>query len=404
MVYYTKKITVMEAFGMKEMLLIKQGNVYDAIHEEPYVADILVENGKIIQIAPVLEGKIINEAQILDASDMNVYPGFVEAHCHLGLDGYAIGFEGADYNEMTDSLTPQLSAIDGLNPQDESIRLAMEGGVTCVAAGPGSSNVLGGTFTAYKTTGKRIDDMVIREKVAMKCAFGENPKRCYKDKDNYSRMSTASKLRIMLDKTIEYMEKKKAAGDDIFKKPAYDPKLEALIPVIEGKMPLKAHAHQANDIYTAIRIAKEYHLGLTIDHCTDGVLIADDLAKEGFPVAVGPSFGHATKFELKNKSFTTPGVLAKAGCQVSIITDSPVIPEQYLSLCAGLAVKNGMDEFDALKAITINAAKHIGVSDRVGSIEIGKDADFVIAKGNPMISETELDFVIIDGVIRYSGK
>ena len=240
--------------------------------------------------------------------------------------------------------------------------------------------------------------------MAMKCAFGENPKRCYKDKDNYSRMSTASKLRIMLDKTIEYMEKKKAAGDDIFKKPAYDPKLEALIPVIEGKMPLKAHAHQANDIYTAIRIAKEYHLGLTIDHCTDGVLIADDLAKEGFPVAVGPSFGHATKFELKNKSFTTPGVLAKAGCQVSIITDSPVIPEQYLSLCAGLAVKNGMDEFDALKAITINAAKHIGVSDRVGSIEIGKDADFVISKGNPMISETKLDFVIIDGVIKYSGK
>lgn len=389
---------------MKEMLLIKQGTIYDAVHEEPYVADILVEEGQIKQIAPVLEGKIINEAKILDASGLHVYPGFVEAHCHLGLDGYAIGFEGADYNEMTDSLTPQLSAIDGLNPQDESIRLALEGGVTCVAAGPGSSNVLGGTFTAYKTTGKRIDDMVIKKKVAMKCAFGENPKRCYKDKDNYSRMSTASKLRIMLDKTIEYKKKKEAAGDDVLKQPAYDPKLEALIPVIEGELPLKAHAHQANDIYTAIRIARKYHLGLVIDHCTDGALIADDLAKEGFPVAVGPSLGHATKFELKNKSFTTPGILAKAGCQVSIITDSPVIPQQYLSLCAGMAVKEGMSQFDALKAITINAAKHIGVSDRVGSIEIGKDGDFVIAEGNPMVSDTKLSYVIIDGIIRYQGK
>lgn len=386
------------------MLLIKQGTIYDAVHEEPYVADILVEEGQIKQIAPVLEGKIINEAKILDASGLNVYPGFVEAHCHLGLDGYAIGFEGADYNEMTDSLTPQLSAIDGLNPQDESIRLALEGGVTCVAAGPGSSNVLGGTFTAYKTMGKRIDDMVIKKKVAMKCAFGENPKRCYKDKDNYSRMSTASKLRIMLDKTIEYKKKKEAAGDDVLKQPAYDPKLEALIPVIEGELPLKAHAHQANDIYTAIRIAREYHLGLAIDHCTDGALIADDLAKEGFPVAVGPSLGHATKFELKNKSFTTPGILAKAGCQVSIITDSPVIPQEYLSLCAGLAVKDGMSQFDALKAITIHAAKHIGVSDRVGSIEIGKDGDFVIAEGNPMVSDTKLSYVIIDGIIRYQGK
>lgn len=389
---------------MSEMLLIKQGTIYDAIHEEPFTADILVDEGKIKQIAPVLEGKIINEAEILDASGLNVYPGFVEAHCHLGLDGYGIGFEGADYNEITDSLTPQLSAIDGLNPQDETVRLALEGGVTCVAAGPGSSNVLGGTFTVYKTTGKRIDDMVIKKKVAMKCAFGENPKSCYKDKDNYSRMSTAAKLRTMLDKTIEYKKKKEAAGEDILKQPPYDSKLEALLPVIEGELPLKAHAHQANDIYTAIRIAKEYHLGLVIDHCTDGALIADDLAKEGYPVAVGPSLGHATKFELKNKSFTTPGILAKAGCQVSIITDSPVIPQQYLALCAGLAVKDGMSEFDALKAITINAAKHIGVLDRVGSIEVGKDGDFVIAQGNPMISDTKLTYVIVDGIIRYQGK
>lgn len=387
---------------MKEILVIKQGMIYDAVHEEPYIADILVEGGKIVKIAPVLEGRIINEAEVLDASGLSVYPGFVEAHCHLGLDGYGIGFEGADYNETTDSLTPQLSAIDGLNPQDESIRLAMEGGITCVAAGPGSSNVLGGTFAVYKTCGKRIDDMVIKKKAAMKCAFGENPKLCYKDRDNYSRMTTASKLRIMFERTREYLARKEAAGDNVLKQPPYDPKLEALIPVLEGRIPLKAHAHQANDIYTAIRIAKEYHLGLTIDHCTDGALMADDLAIEGFSIAVGPTLGHATKYELKNKSFTTPGILAKAGCQVSIITDSPVIPQQYLPLCAGLAVKDGMDEFEALKAITIHAARHIGVSDRVGSIEQGKDADFVLCEGNPMVSDTKLNYVIIDGKIRHS--
>lgn len=382
---------------MEQMMLLKQGTIHDAVNEEPYSADILIADGKIKKIAPVLEGNIINDAQVIDVSGKHVYPGFVEAHCHIGLDGYGIGFEGQDYNEATDSLTPQLSAIDGINPQDPTFAMALEAGVTCVATGPGSSNVLGGTFTAIKTVGRRVDDMVVKKAVAMKCAFGENPKRCYKEKDNYSRMSTASKLRIMLEKTREYMERKEQAGEDISKRPAYDPKLEALIPVLKGELPLKAHAHRADDIFTAIRIAREYNLGLTIDHCTDGALIAGELAKEGYPVAVGPSFGHATKFELKNKSFETPGILAKAGCQVSIITDSPVIQQQYLPLCAGLAVKNGMGEFDALKAITINAARHIGIEDRVGSLEEGKDADIVIAGGDPLISDTDIEMVIVDG-------
>lgn len=382
---------------MEQMMLLKQGTIHDAVNEEPYSADILIADGKIKKIAPVLEGNIINDAQVIDVSGKHVYPGFVEAHCHIGLDGYGIGFEGQDYNEATDSLTPQLSAIDGINPQDPTFAMALEAGVTCVATGPGSSNVLGGTFTAIKTVGRRVDDMVVKKAVAMKCAFGENPKRCYKEKDNYSRMSTASKLRIMLEKTREYMERKEQAGEDISKRPAYDPKLEALIPVIKGELPLKAHAHRADDIFTAIRIAREYNLGLTIDHCTDGALIAGELAQEGYPVAVGPSFGHATKFELKNKSFETPGILAKAGCQVSIITDSPVIQQQYLPLCAGLAVKNGMEEFDALKAITINAARHIGIEDRVGSLEEGKDADIVIAGGDPLISDTDIEMVIVDG-------
>ncbi|EOS23614.1 hypothetical protein C806_03136 [Lachnospiraceae bacterium 3-1] len=388
---------------MKDIVLIKQGIIHDAVHEKSYVADILVEDGKITRIEPVLDGEAVREAEVLDASSLQVYPGFVEAHCHLGLDGYAIGFEGADYNEMTNSLTPELSAIDGLNPQDESIRLAMEGGVTCVAAGPGSSNILGGTFAVYKTAGKRIDDMVVKEKAAMKCAFGENPKLCYKEKEIYSRMTIASRLRVILERAKEYLARKEAAGDDVLKQPAYDPKLEALLPVIRGEMPLKAHVHQANDIYTAIRIAKKFQVGLALDHCTDGSLIADDLAKEGYPVAVGPTLTHATKFELKNKSFSTPGDLAKAGCQVSIITDSPVIPQQYLALCAGLAVKSGMNEFTALQAITINAAKHIGVEDRVGSLEIGKDGDFVITDGNPMVSSTNIKYVLIDGKITYSA-
>ena len=252
---------------------------------------------------------------------------------------------------------------------------------------------------AMKTVGKRIDKMVVKNPVAMKCAFGENPKRCYKDKTSSCRMDIASKLRETLNRARDYMERKELAGEDVSKRPAYDPKLEALIPVLKKEIPLKAHAHRADDIFTAIRVAKECDVDLTLEHVTDGSLIVEELAAENYPVAVGPSFGHATKLELINKSFETPGLLAKAGCQVSIITDSPVIPQQYLALCAGLAVQSGMDEFDALKAITINPAKHIGVADRVGSLEVGKDADIVIADGSPLVSTTKIWKVLIDGKI-----
>lgn len=401
---------------MSNYLLLKQGTIHNAIEEEPFVADILIENGKIKKIAPVLEGKLVNEAKIIDATGIDIYPGFVDAHCHLGLDGFATGFAGQDYNELGDPVTPQLSAVDGINPQDETFRMAREGGVTCVSTGPGSSNVIGGTFCVIKTYGKRVDDMLVKEKSAMKIAFGENPKNCYKDKGVYSRMSVAAKLRETIHKAQIYAKKCEAAGcprgidaldpaqleKEAFKElPSYDAKLEAMLPVIRGEMPLKAHAHRADDIFTAIRIAKEFGLDLRIDHTTDGALIADDLAREGFPVAVGPSFGHATKYELKNKGFETPAILAKAGCQVSIITDSPVIEERYLPLCAGRAVYNGMKEFDALKAITINAARHIGAADRVGSIEEGKDADFVLVKGNPFAVDTRVLYTIIDGKIVY---
>jgi imidazolonepropionase-like amidohydrolase len=224
--------------------------------------------------------------------------------------------------------------------------------------------------------------MIVKMETAMKCAFGENPKRVYLDKADSSRMTTAARLREILFKTREYEAKKKAAGEDESKLPPYDMKLEAMLPVIRREMPLKAHAHAAEDIFTALRIAREFNLLITLEHVTEGHLIAQDLAKEGVPLAVGPSLTHATKFELRNKSFETPGVLARAGCQVSIITDAPVIPQQYLTMCAALAVKSGMDRFQALQAITINPARHCGIADRVGSLEIGKDADIVLMDGD----------------------
>lgn len=359
------------------MLLIRNGLIFDAVHREPYTADILVKDGKIAEIGAGLTA----DCPTFDAAGLHVYPGFVEAHCHIGLDGSGIGFEGDDCNEMTDILTPQLRAIDGIYPQDPTFREALEAGVTTVCTGPGSANVLGGQFAVIKTAGHRVDDMIVRPFAAMKCAFGENPKRCYKDKNNYSRMSTAAKLREALLRAQEYDAKKQAAGDDPAKRPPLDVKLEALLPVLHGEVPLKAHAHRADDIFTAIRIAKEFGVRLTLEHVTEGHLIAEDLAKEDYPMAVGPSLTHASKFELRNKTFTTPGILAKAGCRVSIITDSPVIPQSYLPLCAALAVRAGMDPFDALRAITIRPAEHIGAADRVGSIERGKDADFVVMDG-----------------------
>lgn len=377
------------------MICIRNGLVFDAVHENPEKKDILIDQGKIVKIGAQLE--VPAECEIVDAEGLHVYPGFVDAHSHLGTMGSSIGFEGDDVNEMTDILTPQLRGIDCIEPMDIVFTEAREGGVTTVCTGPGSANVVGGTFAAIKTVGKRVDDMVINDRVAMKCAFGENPKRCYKDKNNFSRMSTAAKLREILFKTQEYDAKIKAAGDDLSKRPPFDFKLESMLPVIHREIPLKAHAHRADDIFTALRIAKEFNLRITLEHVTDGSLITEELAKENVMMAVGPSFGHRTKFELRNKSFKTPGDLANAGCHVSIITDAPVIPQQYLRLCAGLAVKDGMKEFDALKAITINAAEHAGVSERVGSLEEGKDADLVLMDGTLFESQSNVIATYIDG-------
>ena len=376
--------------------LIRGGLIHDAVHREAYIADILLAGGKIAAIGTDLTA--LADAEIFDADGLDVYPGFVDAHTHIGLDGYGIGYEGCDYNEMNDIWTPQLRAIDGINPRDPSLADARRAGVTCVCTGPGSANVLGGTFLAMKTVGDRIDNMIVKDPVAMKCAFGENPKRCYRDKCDSTRMSTAAFLRGALMQARDYGARKQAANGDITKMPAYNQKLEALLPVLAREIPLKAHAHQANDIFTALRIAREFNLRLTLEHVTEGHLIADELAGEkDVPMAVGPSLTFASKFELQNKSWSTPAVLTAAGCHVSIITDSSVIPQQYLPLCAGMAIKAGMDPFDALKAITLNPAEHIGVADRVGSLEVGKDADLVITAGSPFEVLTEVKAVFIDG-------
>ena len=376
------------------MICIKNGTLHTAVSKETFIADILIDGGKIVKIG---KGLSADGAEVIDATGLHVYPGFVEAHCHIGLDGYGIGYEGHDYNELNDPVTPQVQAIDGINPFDPGMKMAAKAGVTCFATGPGSSNSIGGTFAAIKPVGTRVDNMIVKFPIAMKCAFGENPKRCYQKQGISSRMTNAAKIREALNKAKVYKAKIEAAGDDASKLPAYDQKSEALIPVLNHEIPLKAHAHQANDIFTAIRIAKEFGVGLTLEHVTEGHMIVDELAKENLPLAVGPTFGHASKFELQNKTWETPGILAKAGCHVSIITDAPVTPLHYLPLCAGLAIKAGMDEYEALRAVTINPAEHIGIADRVGSLEEGKDADVVIVDGCPFDVTGVIKHVLING-------
>ena len=376
------------------MICIKNGTLHTAVSKETFIADILIDGGKIVKIG---KGLSADGAEVIDATGLQVYPGFVEAHCHIGLDGYGIGYEGHDYNELNDPVTPQVQAIDGINPFDPCMKMAAKAGVTCFATGPGSSNSIGGTFAAIKPVGTRVDNMIVKFPIAMKCAFGENPKRCYQKQGISSRMTNAAKIREALNKAKVYKAKIEAAGDDASKLPAYDQKSEALIPVLNHEIPLKAHAHQANDIFTAIRIAKEFGVGLTLEHVTEGHMIVDELAKENLPLAVGPTFGHASKFELQNKTWETPGILAKAGCHVSIITDAPVTPLHSLPLCAGLAIKAGMDEYDALRAVTINPAEHIGIADRVGSLEEGKDADVVIVDGCPFDVTGVIKHVLING-------
>ncbi|MGI5894002.1 MAG: amidohydrolase [Candidatus Merdivicinus sp.] len=384
------------------MLLIRNGWIKPIESPDLPQGDILIENGKIAAIGTNLN--VPDGTEILDASGCLVTPGFVEGHCHIGLHEEIIGAVGLDINETTSPTTPQMRAIDAINPMDEGLAEALKAGVTCAVTGPGSANVVGGTFCAIKMFGKRVDKMIVKDPVAMKIAFGENPKRVYgsKQQSPVTRMATAAILRTLLFKARDYEEKWAAyeSGKEE-KKPDFDIQLEAMRPVIRREIPLKAHAHRADDIFTALRIAKEFGLDITLDHCTDGALIADELAEENRPVLVGPSLGSKSKVELANKSFETPGILVKAGLLTAIITDAPVIPLQYLPLCAGLAVKDGLPEEEAWKAITLNPARIAGIADRVGSLAVGKDADIAIFRGNPLTDiSCRTVAVLVDGIRR----
>ena len=370
-------------------MLFKNATIY-TMEQDPFVGDFRIDKGVFTEVGTNLTA---NEGE--DVQDLNglfVFPGLVESHCHLGMEETAIRFEGDDVNEITDPITPNMRGIDGCNPMDETVELALKGGVTTVAAGPGSANVLGGTFFAYKTKGNCIDEMTIQNPIAMKAAFGENPKRCYQGKKIDTRMQISALLRETLEKTKEYLAKKEA-GKDV----AYDQKLEAMIPVVKRELPLKCHAHRADDILTAIRIAKEENIKITLDHVTDARCILPQIKESGFPCICGPALTHKSKFELANMSFETPNELYKAGILFSIITDSPVIPQQYLSLSAALAAKAGLPEYEAIKAITINPAKILGLDNRVGSIKVGKDADFVICTKNILDTQNEITAVYVDG-------
>ena len=370
-------------------MLFKNATIY-TMEQDPFVGDFRIDKGVFTQVGKNLTPDVGEDAQ--DLNGLFVFPGLVESHCHLGMEETAIRFEGDDVNEITDPITPNMRGIDGCNPMDETVELALKGGVTTVAAGPGSANVLGGTFFAYKTKGNCIDEMTIENPIAMKAAFGENPKRCYQGKKIDTRMQISALIRETLEKTKEYLAKKEA-GKDV----AYDQKLEAMIPVVKRELPLKCHAHRADDILTAIRIAKEENIKITLDHVTDARCILPQIKESGFPCICGPALTHKSKFELANMSFETPNELYKAGILFSIITDSPVIPQQYLSLSAALAAKAGLPEYEAIKAITINPAKILGLDNRVGSIKVGKDADFVICTKNILDTQNEIQSVYVDG-------
>ena len=370
-------------------MLFKNATIY-TMEQDPFVGDFKIDKGVFTQIGTNLTA---NEGEdVQDLNGLYVFPGLVESHCHLGMEETAIRFEGNDVNEITDPITPNMRGIDGCNPMDETIESALKGGVTTVAAGPGSAKVIGGTFFAYKTKGNCIDEMSIQNPLAMKAAFGENPKRCYQGKKIDTRMQISALLRETLEKTKEYM-KKKELGKDV----AYDQKLEAMIPVVKREIPLKCHCHRADDILTVIRIAKEYDIKVTLDHVTDARCIIPQIKESGFPCICGPALTHKSKFELANMSFETPNELYKAGILFSIITDSPVVPQQYLSLSAALAAKAGLPEYEAIKAITINPAKILGLDNRVGSIKEGKDADFVICTKNILDTTNEIKDVYVDG-------
>lgn len=385
------------------MLLLKNGNVM-TMAGPAFVGDVAIENGKIVAVGQSLS---YSDAEVRDVTGMTVMPGIVDPHCHIGMWEDAMGFEGADGNECTNPITPELRAIDAINPYDRCFEEAAAGGVTTCVTGPGSANVIGGQFVAIKTHGDSVEDMVLRFPVAVKAAFGENPKRVYDGKNQTpsTRMATAALMRKALVEAQEYNEKLEKGKADPEKMPERNLGKEILARVIRRELPMKIHAHRADDILTAIRICREFKLRYTLDHCTEGYLITDKLKEalsedcEG--IIVGPLLTDRSKIELKNLSFKAPKVLEQAGIEYAMMTDHPVTPEQYLPICTAVAVREGASEEGALKAITINAAKITGIADRVGSIEVGKDADIAVFSGHPFDFRSRCVLTLVNGKVAH---
>lgn len=357
--------------------------------------------GKIVYVGPPCE--IPKGDTVIDAAGCFVMPGIVEAHCHMGITEEKIGMEGDDCNEATNPITPYLRAIDAINPMDPAFHHAIQAGITSVMVGPGSANVVGGQFAFLKTQGRCMDDMIVKAPAAMKISFGENPKTQYGGGNQMpaTRMAIAGMLREELFKARAYYERKQRTPKEEFQ---LDFRLEPWIPVLEKQIPLKAHAHRADDILTAIRIAREYDLDMTLDHCTEGHLIAKEIKESRYPVICGPHLANRNKIEICNADFKTPGILAKQGILVAMMTDHPVSLIQYLPLCAAYAVKKGMEPEEALRAITVNAARICQVADRVGSLQPGLDADIVVFQGNPLKVESNVRYTIIDGTLIYDSS
>ena len=377
------------------MLAIINGQVWTMTGTNFPKGTILIKDGKIVKVGDKIE--IPSEAEVIDASGKIIMPGFIDAHCHVGILEEVYQIEGDDVNEATEAVTPHLRAMDAINPEDEGFKDAVAGGVTTVIISPGSANVIGGEMVAVKTAGKVIDKMIIKEPVGLKVAFGENPKRVHGGQKRMpaTRMGTAGILREQLNKAKGYLEKFKQ--DDPTKYPEIDIRMDSIVRVLKKEIPLRAHAHRADDIMTAIRIAREFDLKLIIEHCTEGHKIVEEIIESGASVVVGPSIVNRAKVELRDKTLQTPGILAKAGANVALMTDHPVVPIHLFSLCAALSVKEGMAEEDALKAITINGAKIAGIDQRVGSLEEGKDADLIILDGHPFEIKTRVLSVYING-------
>lgn len=385
------------------MLLIENGKVLTMAGHIFERGSVVIENGKIIKVGEKLDVTIKPQDVVINAEGLWVMPGIIEAHCHIGISEEKKGQEGEDCNESKDPITPYLRALDAINPLDPAFHAAIQAGITSVMVGPGSTNVVGGQFVFIKTHGRVVDDMVVLEPAAIKVAFGENPKGVYKELDTppTSRMTIAALLREELFNAVKYKKRKEKAienGEDFDE----DFRIEPWLPVLNKQIPLKAHVHRTDDILTAIRIAKEFDVNLTLDHCTEGHLIADEIKKSGCYAILGPDLAARNKLEVQNADFKTSGVLAEKGVIIAITTDHPVTMIQNLPICAGLATKKGLSITDGLKAITINPAIICGVADRVGSIEVGKDADIAIFSDNPMEVFTETIYTIINGEVVYS--